>query len=405
MSELAPRSSQKFLSYVVGWLCVLGWQVGNTAIAFLAAGQIQGLAILNNPTYIPQRWHSTLLVIAVMSFSTLFNTVFANRLPLVEACALIIHLVGFFVILGTLWGTGGPSPPSEVFASFTNGGNWSSQGLSCLVGTLSPIFSLIGPDSASHMSEELRDASKTLPRVMIFTALVNGAMGLVMTISFCFMVGDVETILASPIGQPYIQVFFNATGSYAATSILAVILIIMVVFCCITNVAVSSRQLFAFARDKGVPFHRFFAHVYPGWSVPLNAILFSYILAILLALINIGSTVAFNIVTSLGTCSLMSSYIVSISCLIVRRITKAELLPSKFDLGAVGLPLNVFSVLFLALMFLMTFFPSSPDNLTPVNFNWNVLVYGSVVVFSIGWFWIKGRNEYDGPVEYTRKSS
>lgn len=44
------------------------------------------------------------------------------------------------------------------------------------------------------------------------------------------------------------------------------------------NMATASRQLFAFARDQGVPFRRLFAHV-PARGrireVPLNAILFT----------------------------------------------------------------------------------------------------------------------------------
>ena len=37
-----------------------------------------------------------------------------------------------------------------------------------------------------------------------------------------------------------------------------------------TNMATASRQLFAFARDRGVPFHNWFAHVPAGWDIPLN---------------------------------------------------------------------------------------------------------------------------------------
>jgi amino acid transporter len=37
-----------------------------------------------------------------------------------------------------------------------------------------------------------------------------------------------------------------------------------------TNMATASRQLFAFARDKGVPFHNWFARVPSGWDIPLN---------------------------------------------------------------------------------------------------------------------------------------
>lgn len=36
------------------------------------------------------------------------------------------------------------------------------------------------------------------------------------------------------------------------------ILIVLSQFCAVTNMATASRQLFSFARDRGVPFHAFF---------------------------------------------------------------------------------------------------------------------------------------------------
>lgn len=301
VSEFAPPSSQRFLSYLVGWLCVLGWQVGNVAVAFLTAQQIQGLIILNNlETYTPQRWHLTLLVIAIETVCQLLNTVWYRALPLLETLALILHLGGFFAVLGPLWASEGfrtraTSSLGEVFFTFTDGGGWGNTALSCLVGMVSPLFGLIGPDSAGHMAEELRNASKSLPRAMISTMLANGALGLVSIVTFCMTMGgdveDVEDILATPTTQPFIQVFFNATGSKVGTTLMTCVMVVMAACGVVNNIATSSRQLWAFARDKGVPFSSWFANVHPGMGLPVNALVFSYGLAVALSLINIGSTI------------------------------------------------------------------------------------------------------------------
>lgn len=50
----------------------------------MVGGLIQALIALNNESYVPQRWHQTLLTIAVISSSIIFNTVLAVRLPLIE---------------------------------------------------------------------------------------------------------------------------------------------------------------------------------------------------------------------------------------------------------------------------------------------------------------------------------
>jgi amino acid transporter len=299
VSEFAPPSSQRFLSYLVGWLCTLGWQVSNASIAFLTAQQIQGLLILNLPSYTPQRWHLTLLVIAVETICQAFNTFFYRQMPLVETLALVLHIAGFFAILIPPWVLGRPryaSSPgqsaSDIFFTFADGGGWGNAGLACLVGILSPIFSLLGPDSATHMAEELRDASKSLPRAMIATALINGAMGFVMIVTFCMVLGDKEEVLATQTAQPFIEVFYNAVGSKAGATGMTCIMVVMVAYGGVNIIATSSRQLWAFARDGGVPFSGWFSVVDARRGhLPVNALVFSYVLAVLLSLINIGSTV------------------------------------------------------------------------------------------------------------------
>jgi choline transport protein len=381
---------------------VLGWQTGIASIAFLAGGQIQGLIILNNPSYEPQRWHGTLLIMAVASFSIVFNTLLARKLPLVEGTVLVLHIFGFFAVFVTMWVLGSRSKASDVFTSFQDNAGWGNIGLSCLVGQLAPIFSLLGSDAATHMSEELRDASHTLPRAMIWTAIVNSILGFLMLITFCITLGDVESVLGTRTGQPYIQILFDATQSVSGATALASIMTIMSVFGCVNNVATCSRQLFAFARDHGVPGGAFLSYVRPGWDIPLNSVLVSFAVSIGLSMINIGSTVAFNSIASLGTCALLSSYIISISCMFLKRWRKEPLLPSKFSLGKAGIWVNGIAVAYLSMAFTFAFFPTFPHP-TPDLMNWNILIYGVVVVFSLVYFFVKGRKVYEGPVEYLNR--
>lgn len=72
-----------------------------------------------------------------------------------------------------------------------------------------------------------------------------------MLIIFCFCLGDVETALATPTGYPFMQVFSDVTHSNAGTTVMTSVLIIMNAGGCITNIATSSRQMWAFARDRG----------------------------------------------------------------------------------------------------------------------------------------------------------
>jgi hypothetical protein len=34
--------------------------------------------------------------------------------------------------------------------------------------------------------------------------------------------------------------------------------------------------------------------------------------------------------------------------------------------------------------------------------NWGILIYGVAVLFATGYYFVKGRHEYEGPVHYVR---
>jgi choline transport protein len=134
----------------------------------------------------------------------------------------------------------------------------------------------------------------------------------------------------------------------------------------------------------------------------LNAVVLTLVITVLLSLINIGSSAAFNNITSLGVNALLSSYIISISCLAIKRIRKEPLLTRRFSLGRFGLAVNIFAVLFLIFIYILCFFPGGPSP-PPSTMNWSILIYGAVIIFSLVYYYFRGRKVYVGPVEYVQK--
>lgn len=301
-----------------------------------------------------------------------------------------------------LWVLGPRGDAATVFTTFNNYGGWNDYGTSALVGLFAVILPLLGADSAVHMSEELRDAAKTLPRAMITTTVVNGLMGFIMIITFCMVLGNLDDVINTSTFQPFIQVFYDSTGSIPATNAMSSLIIIMSMFCNLAIVATASRQLFAFARDKGVPFHSWFAYVRPGWDVPVNAIFVSWLVACLLSLINIGSTVAFNSISSLSISGVIASYIISIGCMTRKRILNEPMLPSKFSMGrGVGLAVNVASLCYLVVFFVMSFFPIQTHP-TVETLNWAAVMFVGIVALALIHYIVAGRKSYDGPVAYVK---
>jgi choline transport protein len=264
ISEFAPRPMQKPLSYIVGWLCCLGWVAGVPACGLQLAGIIQEMVNLTYPEAgYDLAWQATLTVSLFVILTVGFNMFFAQHLPLAEGVVLFLHVFGFFAFLLTFWIMANHAPAKDVFTNFkqacpgrtqtrrpslissSNGGGWSSTGLSCLVGLSSPMWCFIGPDSGAHMSEELKDASITLPKAMLYgnaienedlfhlltrhrwATFANGIMGITMIITFwyvrryaahksklrtltrrSFCITDLEDVLAADTDYPIIQIIY-----------------------------------------------------------------------------------------------------------------------------------------------------------------------------------------------------
>jgi choline transport protein len=143
------------------------------------------------------------------------------------------------------------------------------------------------------MSEEIKDAGKTVPGAMLGSYFLNGALGLVFLISYMFMMTDIDAALNHTTGYPHIWVFEQAVGP-AAVVVLNVIPTILIFAGTLSFNLSASRQTWAFARDKGLPFSSWLGHVNKTWQVPANAVTATCAFTIILSLINIGSDDAFN---------------------------------------------------------------------------------------------------------------
>ena len=141
------------LTRLTGYLVATGWQGSVAGTAFLAGTIIQGLIVLNDASYVFERWQGTLLVIAINVFSVMFNTFLAKKLPMVESLILVIHVLGAFAIVIPLWVLAPRNSASAVFTQFSNAGGWGSAGTATMIGLSTNIGAMAGFDSVVHMCE------------------------------------------------------------------------------------------------------------------------------------------------------------------------------------------------------------------------------------------------------------
>ncbi|KAE9377008.1 amino acid transporter [Stipitochalara longipes BDJ] len=402
VSILAPARWAKFLSYITGWVTIIGWQAGQASVAFLAASIIQGLTILNYPDYNATRWQGTLIFYAVIAVVVFINTYLARWLPKIEGMILILHIVGFFVILIPLVYLAPHGSASDVFATFLNTGAWQTDGLSFFVGLITSVFSFLGADSACHMSEEIQNASTVVPWVMISSIMLNGTLGLALLIALLFCLGDIDNALNSPTGFPFIEIFVQATNSKAGSTVMTSLILVLLAAAAIGIMATASRLLWSFARDGGVPFSNYLNRVDARTALPLYSIRVSTALSLLLALINIGSTAAFNAIMSVNVAAFFSSYIIAITLLLRRRLrndpAEDNLRWGPWHMGPIfGLIVNVVGLAYTTTTMFFSFYPTEYKP-SLVSMNWSCVLFGASVIFSVVFYQFWGKHSYKWPL-------
>lgn len=127
------------------------WIAAAASGVYFCGTMIEGTVLLNWPDYAPQAWQTLLVFFAVALVALVVNTIFARFLPKLESFILVIHVCGFFAILIPLLHFGKPSSTKEVFETWLNEGEWSTRGMTFLVGVTTPIYNFVGADGASHM--------------------------------------------------------------------------------------------------------------------------------------------------------------------------------------------------------------------------------------------------------------
>ncbi|KAK3312555.1 amino acid/polyamine transporter I [Apodospora peruviana] len=417
---LAPESCRNFLVYITAWLTTIAWQAMAVSTGYIIATMLQGTVVLAQPTYVPTSWQTVLIIWGAVLSAVVINSTTGRALARFEGIVLILHLAGFFGVLVPLVYLAPHNDARTVFTTFVNEGGWPTQAMSFFVAFPSLATSLVGADCAVHMSEEIQSASLVVPRALMYTVLINGSLAFAMIIALMFCLTDLPSALgaAETTFYPFLQVFSAAVGPSGAC-VMAGIVLVLAIASGVSIYASASRMLWSFSRDGGLPFHRHLVKVSNNeyllsqTSLPVAAILATLAITMLLSLVALGSTVALNALLSLVIAALYSSYLL-VCCLLLWRRTTGRILPhisgaDTLDLGylswglwrirePLGTVNNVIAVLYSILLLFWSFWPPTTPT-TVETANWSILVFGSVVVFSVLWYLLRARYYFKGPIK------
>ena len=148
-----------------------------------------------------------------------------------------------------------------------------------LIGLLYPLYTITGFDASAHTSEETRDARRAVPRGMIHSVFWSLVFGLVMAISFVLASPDLAAT-AKDGAAAWFNLFNNLPAPTPLKDVLAICIVIANFICALAGLTSTSRMIFAFARDGGLPGSSWWKHVSPQWRTPVPAIWLGAVLSV-----------------------------------------------------------------------------------------------------------------------------
>ncbi|PHH62116.1 hypothetical protein CDD81_7547 [Ophiocordyceps australis] len=399
VAALCPSRTKLAASFATGWISIGGQIVFTASAAFAAGLQAQALITLNVDSYEPVRWQGVLFYWGILLYAGALNIGGMRLMPHINLISGVIHIVAFVAICIVLGVMAQKNTAEFVFTEFVNGSGWNSDVISWLVGLLSTVYPFLGYDAATHLAEELPNASRNVPLAMLGSVMVNGLMGFIYTILLLFSAGSLESLVSTPTGFPYMQIFLDATKSRAAVTVLSLNLVLVATAATIAGVTSTSRTLWAFARDKATPCHEYLSAVNPSVQLPVRAVLVVLVFQFLLGLIYIGNATAFNAILSMAIIGLYLSYTLPIYYMFFygrRKLRREDYGPFRLK-PWIG---NIFNVVAMIWMLIAMFFSTFPTTypVTAENMNYCVVVLAGWGSFGLFYYLFAGKKKFQLPI-------
>ena len=162
------------------------------------------------------------------------------------------------------------------------------------------------------MTEEVKNARKEAPRAMVMAVYIGFVTGFIFLIAACFCMGDVADMASSDTGVPVIEIFRHSTGTDVGATGLASLIVVIGLGASNGLTATGGRSVYAFARDRGLPFSGFLSKVNKANSTPVNALCAGVVVQCALLAIYFGAAEGFSTVIAIATEGFCESCTISV---------------------------------------------------------------------------------------------
>lgn len=173
-----------------------------------------------------------------------------------------------------------------------------------VIGLLYPLFTITGFDASAHTAEETVNARDTVHKGMLHSVFWSLVFGFALILAMIMAIPDVPAQAAMG-WSSFNNLFIAAILGSTLGKLMLIGIIISNFLCALAAVTSTSRMIYAFARDGGLPFSELLKSVSPTYRTPTGAIWMTAILCSILTAL----TTPIGAFAALSTGSAMYLYI------------------------------------------------------------------------------------------------
>ncbi|KAK0283047.1 polyamine transporter tpo5 [Friedmanniomyces endolithicus] len=384
ISRTAPKAWVPSVSWVTGWLNLLGQVAGVASSEWGAAALLLAAVSMGSDfAYTPTVGQTVGVMAGLTVITGLVNSLSTYWM---EKMTKSIALLALSKQAGT------NHTAKYVFTDVENTSGWTPTGWSFMFGFLSVSWTMTDYDATAHITEEIKDPAVKAPWAISMAMLFTYVAGWLFNIVLCFVMGDIASILASPMQQPVAQIFYNVLGK-AGGIVFTVCAFIIIKFVTFTAMQALARTVFAFSRDHLVPFSSLWTKILPLTGTPILAVWISVFWCIAINLIGLGSYTAIAGVFNVCAIALDWSYCIPIVC----KLAFGKFERGPWHLGKFSPFINAWAciwTLFVSIIFVM---PTALP-VTAMTMNYAIVYLGAILFFSMLYWVVRGRKFYTGPL-------
>ncbi|KAK0927479.1 polyamine transporter tpo5 [Friedmanniomyces endolithicus] len=397
ISRTAPKAWVPSVSWVTGWLNLLGQVAGVASSEWGAAALLLAAVSMGSDfAYTPTVGQTVGVMAGLTVITGLVNSLSTYWMEKMTKSYVIFHilvLVTCSIALLALSKQAGTNHTAKyVFTDVENTSGWTPTGWSFMFGFLSVSWTMTDYDATAHITEEIKDPAVKAPWAISMAMLFTYVAGWLFNIVLCFVMGDIASILASPMQQPVAQIFYNVLGK-AGGIVFTVCAFIIIKFVTFTAMQALARTVFAFSRDRLVPFSSLWTKILPLTGTPILAVWISVFWCIAINLIGLGSYTAIAGVFNVCAIALDWSYCIPIVC----KLAFGKFERGPWHLGKFSPFINAWAciwTLFVSIIFVM---PTALP-VTAMTMNYAIVYLGAILFFSMLYWVVRGRKFYTGPL-------